>query len=252
MNQDGISTDIIDLKFVVFDFETDGPDPKVCKVVEVGACVMAGGVIGETYDAYVNPGTQLSPDVSAIHHIIDSDIADAPTTAEAGESLANFIGYRPVVAHNAKFDNAVGQNNFYRTGDNPLAPFNLCTMRLAKHLLPKEGGYSLQRLRYRLGIGLEGTRESRAAAHAALADAELTALLLWHLIGLAMERGITSLAALQELCWSPIDSPICPFKKYKGQPWTDVPSDYISWCLINIEDLDPDLKSNMEAVIKNR
>lgn len=43
-----------------------------------------------------------------------------------------------------------------------------------------------------------------------------------------------------------------PFGKYKGQNVEDLPTDYIEWCLENIERLSPSLQKEMENQLKGR
>ena len=44
---------------------------------------------------------------------------------------------------------------------------------------------------------------------------------------------------------------VIPFGKYRGQPLEDVPTDYLEWCLREM-DLRPALAEEMEAQIRMR
>jgi putative quorum-sensing-regulated virulence factor len=43
-----------------------------------------------------------------------------------------------------------------------------------------------------------------------------------------------------------------PFGKYKGEKIEDLPTDYIEWCLSEIESLSPSLQAEMEAQLEAR
>ena len=61
--------------------------------------------------------------------------------------------------------------------------------------------------------------------HRAMPDAYVTAHLL---------REILKHASIEELiCWTnePVLLPKVTFGKYRGQPWADVPPDYLQWIL---------------------
>jgi hypothetical protein len=68
----------------VLDIETTGLDPKTDAIVEI-ACVYisTAGVIGEPRVSLVYPMRQIPPEASAVHHIIDTDVVDAPLLYEA-------------------------------------------------------------------------------------------------------------------------------------------------------------------------
>ncbi len=74
-----------------------------------------------------------------------------------------------------------------------LAGSHICTVRLARRLLPQLESASLDSLSYHFGL-------ENPARHRAAGDAMATAELLERLILLARERGARTLADLEAMC----------------------------------------------------
>ena len=91
-------------EFVVFDTETTGLAPSKDRIVELSAIRFVNGVPTEVFETFVNPECEISPEVSAINHITNDMVADAPTISEVLPSFEAFVGKSPLVAHNLEFD----------------------------------------------------------------------------------------------------------------------------------------------------
>jgi DNA polymerase III subunit epsilon len=73
-------------------------------VVEVAAVDPWGRVL---LDSLVNPEVPIAAEASAVHGILDRDVAAAPTLGELLPRLQAVIGSRPVLAYNAPYDRRV-------------------------------------------------------------------------------------------------------------------------------------------------
>jgi exodeoxyribonuclease X len=163
----------------VLDTETTGLSPETDRVVEIAAVPVVGALVdpttgltqwrvGDGASSLVRPGIPIPPEASGVHHIIDSDVADAP---QLGEALDRVLGplwggqVEICAAHNAKFDRGF------------LPPLQtkrwLYTWRTSMHVWPDAPSHKNMVLRYWRGIDLP-----REGAHRALADATVTAHLL--------------------------------------------------------------------------
>ena len=89
---------------IVLDTETTGLSFKDCELIEIAAARLVGKEVAERFRTFVNPNRPIPPDIRALTHIRDIDVADAPCPQEAVSLLANFVGGMPVIAHNASFD----------------------------------------------------------------------------------------------------------------------------------------------------
>lgn len=91
-------------EFVVFDTETTGLSGSRDRIVELSAIRFVDGVPTEIFETFINPEREISPEASAINHITNDMVADAPTISEVLPSFEAFVGKSPLVAHNLEFD----------------------------------------------------------------------------------------------------------------------------------------------------
>lgn len=89
---------------VVLDTETTGLSFRDCDLIEIAAARISEGKVSERFQTYVHPGGPIPKEITALTHIRDVDVADAPEAHEAVAMLAEFVGGAPILAHNATFD----------------------------------------------------------------------------------------------------------------------------------------------------
>jgi DNA polymerase III epsilon subunit family exonuclease len=101
------------ISMVAFDVETTGLDAEIEEIVELGAVkfsfVNENGRLWPieigSFSQLVNPGRPIPPVVSAINHIYDDMVKDAPPVQDALPGFLRFCGATPyMVAHKAAFD----------------------------------------------------------------------------------------------------------------------------------------------------
>src|SRR5436190_710636 len=67
----------------VIDIETTGIDPATDAIIEIASVDMVrSGGINNAMDTLVRPGKPIPPGASAVHHIVDEDVQNAPALAE--------------------------------------------------------------------------------------------------------------------------------------------------------------------------
>ena len=91
-------------EFVVFDTETTGLAPSKERIIELAAIRFVDGSPTEIFETYINPGKPIPPEATAINHITDEMVADAPTISQILPAFEAFVGRSPLVAHNLAFD----------------------------------------------------------------------------------------------------------------------------------------------------
>jgi exodeoxyribonuclease X len=228
--------------FLVLDVETTGDDPAVDKVCELGWCAtdLAAAIVSGS--RLVNPGIPISPGASAVHHLVDADVAECPTLDHVVMDHLFFSSGIPdenhaapfwgiPVAHNAPFDSA-----FLPMVKGPW----LDTLRMARRYLPEAPRHSNQFLRYYLTLEVPRT----AVPHRAEGDAVVTAALLRYLLNGPAKadyerQPIEAFIAQQS---EPVLLHTVGFGKHKGKPWAEVPRDYLQWLLRNSEGSDEDTR----------
>jgi DNA polymerase III subunit epsilon len=170
-----------ELTFAVLDFETNGCPPRD-RAIELGVSVWRCGEEIGTYERLIDPGTPVAPFVTRLTGIRRADLEGCPEFDEILPELVPLLEGSVVVAHNLPFDRRVLLDELDRAGGDPaLASPAVCTLRLARRLLPKEERKNLDALADRFGL-------SFTARHRALGDAKVTGRLLHILLELARER----------------------------------------------------------------
>ena len=172
-------------QYVAFDIETTGLQVKHEAITEIGAVVIENGEVKDRFQTFVNPHRRLTPEIVALTGITDAMLKDAPSLKEALTAFLDFVGDRPLVAHNAEFD--IG---FIREGCRkvklPFAPTYVDTLILAQNLLPELN-------KYKLDIVAEYLQLPAFQHHRASDDAATCGLFLPHFFQRLEEMGVRSL-----------------------------------------------------------
>src|SRR5436190_17843200 len=180
-------------EFVVFDLETTGLSAARCQICEFGAVRVRALELVDSFQALVNPGVALPQPVARLTGLREEELQSAASISSVLGRFLSFAGDALLVAHNARFDQRFLERQLVLLHGRRLSQPPLCTAALARRLL--EGRLrrvGLASLAYFFGVP---TRP----CHRALPDAEATAQVLVHLIGLAQERGARRLSDLRSL-----------------------------------------------------
>ena len=73
---------------VFFDLETTGVNISTDRIVEISYLKVYPDGREEVKTMRVNPGIPIPPEVTAVHHISDADVADCPTFKEVAKQIA--------------------------------------------------------------------------------------------------------------------------------------------------------------------
>ncbi len=177
-------------EIVVFDIETTGFSPVNDRIIEIGAVKVKEGKITERFSAFVNPGKPIPFRIEQLTGINDAMVLDAPGIGEVLPQFLEFCGDAVLAAHNAGFDMSFIKENARRAGI-PKEFTYLDTMGIARLLLPGQAKHTLDAVAKTLHISLENH-------HRAVDDAECTAEMYQAFLKMLSERGIESLAQLEE------------------------------------------------------
>lgn len=178
------SSRLADLTCVVFDTETTGLTPADRIVQIAGVRIARGRLTGERFDTLVHPGRPIPPASTAIHHITDAMVADAPDLTAALTAFHHFAEDAVLVAHNAPFDMGLLRAAAAETGahfDNRV----LDTVLLSAMVWGGGVPHTLDALTERLGIVIPP--EDR---HTAMGDTLATARAFLRLIPALGAKGI--------------------------------------------------------------
>src|SRR4051812_34844691 len=151
-------------EYVAVDCETNGLAGDTCELTEVGAVLVGGGELHESWHSVVRAERPLGRGIQRFTGITQAMVDEAPPPEEVLPRLARMLEGRVLLAHNARFDVRVLRQAFERAGLDWPAPPTLCTVSLARRFAPLSRKRSLEPLAHSLGIEVEGT-------HRALPDA---------------------------------------------------------------------------------
>jgi len=156
-------------EIVVLDFETTGMKVDSCRVIEAGAVLVRGDDIVDTFSELANPGVRIPGFIQGLTGITNAMVSGKPSPEEVMTRLYEFIGDRPILAHNASFDKRFYFAEMKRAGiecDNHF----FCSMMLARRLAPHSPNHKLGTL-----VDYFDVRTDDFNAHRALDDAAATA-----------------------------------------------------------------------------
>ena len=184
---------LADLSYVVVDVETTGGRAYAGdRITEIAAIVVKGGEIAQEYETLVNPQRPIPPMITALTNITWSMVRNAPTFRDIAEELASVLRGHVFVAHNAAFDWRFVSSEITRATGGRLDGRRLCTVKLARRLLPQLPRRSLDYLaRY---YGVEISQRHRAGG-----DARATARVLIRLLREVADRGCDTWPDLETL-----------------------------------------------------
>lgn len=172
-----------ELRYAVVDVETTGGGSRSHdRVTEIAVVPLEGGAVGEAWSSLVNPGRAIPAQVTRLTGISDAMVRGAPVFPEVVPQVVGALQGRVFVAHHAAFDWGFVNSELLRAEDRVLVGDRLCTVRLARVLLPGLRRRSLDALGAYFGVTITGR-------HRALGDALATAEILGRLLEIAEEQG---------------------------------------------------------------
>ncbi len=94
---------------ISLDCETTGPDPATAGILSVAAVPIRGQriVTSEALDLKALPESEIERDAIRVHRLRRQDLADGQPVEKVLEQLLTFVGNRPIMGYNVRFDAAV-------------------------------------------------------------------------------------------------------------------------------------------------
>jgi exodeoxyribonuclease X len=210
------------------DIETTGIDPSKDAVVEIASVdLLREGGITNQQETLVTPRVPVPPEASAVHHLIDADLVNAPLLEDVIDRLKGADAY---VAHNSDFERLF-------LGDYLGQATWICTYKCALRVWPELTSHSNQALRYTLGlVNPHGIDRNSLNPHRALADAIVTSAIFERLVKQA------SWSDLVQWSSEPPLLTVFGFGMHRGQRFDQAPRDYLEWIADGQNDLREDVK----------
>ncbi|MEP6904853.1 MAG: 3'-5' exonuclease [Gemmatimonadales bacterium] len=171
------------LSYVVVDVETTGGRAYGAdRITEVAAVVVRDGEVCDVFESLVNPGRPIPAFISHLTNITWDMVKDAPAFSIVEPRLLDVIAGNVFAAHNANFDWRFICAEVFRASGQQLAGRRLCTVKLARKILPQLPRRSLDHVANYYGVEISGR-------HRAAGDAIATAHCLIRMLDDAADRG---------------------------------------------------------------
>ena len=161
------------LSYTVVDVETTGSSPeRGDRITEIAAVRVERGEIRDVFQTLVNPERSIPPFITALTSISWEMVKDAPKFSEVCEELLARMEGTVFVAHNATFDWRFVAAEVARATGRRIEGRRLCTVRLARVILPQLRRKSLDWVANHYGVEIEGRHraggDALATAHSLL------------------------------------------------------------------------------------
>ena len=176
-------------RFAVVDVETTGVRAfRGDRIIEI-AVVMLDGTVA--FHSLVNPGISVPGFVQGLTGIAPNMLFKAPPFDAIVDDVLNALSGCVFVAHNARFDWAFVSTEIERARGLLLQGPRVCTVRLARRLLPDLPRRNLDWVSGYFGIEIEGR-------HRAVGDAVAAAKCLVRMLRIARDWGAICLKDLEQ------------------------------------------------------
>ena len=153
--------------FVVYDLEATDKFVSSAEIIEIAACKIVDGVETETFQTLVKPDCSISQEITALTHIDNLMVADAPTIEQVLPDFYKFTRDSILVGHNISgYDFPlikIYADKYGYNFDNELKD----TLLLARQYLTELPNFKLETISKTFGISHEN-------AHRALSDVMAT------------------------------------------------------------------------------
>jgi DNA polymerase-3 subunit epsilon len=184
---------LADIAFSVVDVETTGTQASGGdRITEIAIVEVRGGEVGDVFSQLVNPERPIPPYITALTRISWDMVRDQPPFRQVAQGVLDRLSGTVFVAHNASFDWRFVSEELRRGVGHELSGPRLCTVRLAKALLPDLPRRSLDHLTRYFNIEIE-------ARHRAAGDALATAQALCRMLRVAEGEGVRTWPELEAL-----------------------------------------------------
>ena len=175
----------LEKRFIAFDVETTGLNPKEERIIELGAVLFENGQAVQKFNTLVNAEVEVSEFISNLTHITNEMLENQPREEKAYKMFQEFMkealqGEVLVCAHNAQFDMSFLKETFDRlqlTG-------KICyvdTLQLSRKYIHGPYNYKQGTIAHYLHIKNEN-------AHRAYDDAYVCGQILNHIVKGAVKK----------------------------------------------------------------
>ena len=129
--------DLYNSEYIVLDIETTWLTPYKEWITEIAAIKCKNKEIIEEFQTFVNPEKHIPKGITRLTWITNEMVADAPTISEVIPTFSQFLGKNIIVWHNVSFDFRFLNHYHYQCVWCYLENQTICTLKIARKLLPE-------------------------------------------------------------------------------------------------------------------
>lgn len=171
-------------RFIAFDVETTELSASTDRIIELGAVLFENGIPTKAFSSLVNPGIAVPAAATAINHITNAMVKNAPDEEIVYPEFLEFLrdavcGNTIMCAHNARFDFDFLGNTLSRLGFDAELKY-IDTLALSRHYIPGLANYKQCTVESHLGL-------NNHSSHRAESDAEMCGKILCRILDIAKE-----------------------------------------------------------------
>lgn len=154
--------------YSLIDLETTGTNINSCEIIEISALKVRNGNVVEEFSTLINPLCHIPKEASAVNHITDDMVANAPILAQVIDKFLKFVENDVIVGYNnASFDINLIYDACIRLKGVPFSNNYIDLLYSARKCLPELNNHKLETVSKYYGLDTAGE-------HRALKDCYLT------------------------------------------------------------------------------
>lgn len=171
--------------YAIVDIETTGGHASANGITEIAIFVHDGHQVLEQFETLVNPGRPIPYYIQSLTGITNEMVEEAPFFEDVAYRVHELLRNNIFIAHNVNFDYSFLHHHLQGCGYE-LQVKKLCTVRMARKIIPGLPSYSLGKLCRSLDIPLHDR-------HRAAGDAEATVRLFERLLASDSQQHIPAM-----------------------------------------------------------
>lgn len=161
--------------YCVADLETTGIFVSSAKIIEISAVKVRSNQVVDEFSTLVNPHCLIPAEATAVNHITDEMVKDAPSLDEILDLFLNFVGHDVIVGYNnAGFDMNIIYDACSRLNRRPFSNDYIDILHMSRRCLRELDNCKLETVSKHYGLDTTGE-------HRALKDCYLTKNVYDHL-----------------------------------------------------------------------
>jgi DNA polymerase-3 subunit epsilon len=171
---------MMDKIYAIVDIETTGGQAQIHAITEIAIVIYDGENIINKYQTLINPEQEIPSFIQSLTGISNEMVAQAPYFSQVARDVYTILNGKIFVAHNVSFDYSFVSLHLRKYGY-ILDSEKLCSIKLARKVMPGLPSYSLGKICDHFQISINGR-------HRAMGDALATTTLFGMILSKSIDQ----------------------------------------------------------------